>query len=140
MCIRDSHQPAGLADDFFVVAIDPLGLGVPVRDDAVVCGADDGFPAELDHGLLVREASDASFCSVMSRPIMDAPMIAKSASRIAEMVSETGNVVPFFRARMVSRRSTVLPAMTLARMAFISFIRSSGTRTSKDSPMISWPG
>ena len=71
--------------------------------------------------IMDRASSAASLWLVRSRAIVDAPTIVPSASRIGETVSETGNTVPSFRTRMVSRCSTGWPALILARMAGISF-------------------
>jgi hypothetical protein len=48
----------------------------------------------------------ASFRSVMSRRIAEAPTIVPAGLRIGDMVNETGTIVPSFRRRVVSRRST----------------------------------
>ena len=80
----------------------------------------------------------ARFCSVMSWQIADAPTTEPFASQIGETVSEAGNTVPSLRTRTVSRCSMCWPAPTLARIVFISSVRSSGFRSLPESPIISW--
>jgi len=87
--------------------------------------------------IIERAASKASFSWVMSRVIVDPPTTAPSASRIGETVSKTGNTVPSFRTRRVSKCSTSKPASILARMEVISPVRPSGLSWSMDVPSIS---
>jgi len=49
-----------------------------------------------------REASVASFSSVTSRQIIEAPTTASLWSRMGEVVIQTGTSVPSFRTRSVS--------------------------------------
>ena len=87
--------------------------------------------------IIERAASNASFSLVMSRVMVDAPTTAPSASRIGETVSKTGNTVPSFRERRVSKGSTSWPALILARMEMVSSVRPSGLSRSMDVPSIS---
>ena len=62
-------------------------------------------------------SSNARLCSVTSRWTADAPTIAPSSSWIGATVSETGTTDPSFRTRMVSKRLTTLPSLTMATVA-----------------------
>ena len=52
-------------------------------------------------GRLRARSASIRFCSVMSRPVFDAPTISPSASRIGETVSDTSMIVPSLRRRFV---------------------------------------
>ena len=87
--------------------------------------------------IMDRESSTASFCSVRSRAMVDTPMTVPSASRTGEMVSETGNTVPSFRTRIEAKVSACWLAMTVARLASSSPVRSLGLSRLMDLPTIS---
>jgi PAS domain S-box-containing protein len=120
----------------------PVSLTVsPIRDeDGAVVGAS-SITRDVTEARQAYEAArsmiESSLDSVTSRVIEDAPTTAPSASRIGETVSKTGNTVPSFRTRTVSKCSTSKPALTLARLELISPVRSSGLSWSMDWPSIS---
>src|SRR5664279_2634099 len=115
----------------------PVTLTVASFTSVIIpCGLIATSESRLD-SIIERPDSMACLDWVTSWVVVDAPMIAPSASRIGETVNETGRAVPSLRIRMVWRCSMCWPALILARMVSISPVRSLGQRTSMDLPMIS---
>ena len=74
-----------------------------------------------------RSAASARFSSVTSRPIAEAPMMAPSASRRGDTVTDTWTRRPSLRTRTVSYGSTCSPRLSRVRTWSSSFGRSGGT-------------
>ena len=78
-----------------------------------------------------------TFRSVMSRVIIEAPIISPLGVLTGDTVNDTGMPVPSFFLRMVSKSRTDSPALIFPRKSAISPIQSGGARIDADRPLIS---
>ena len=99
------HRACGVAVAWLASVIAPSGLIATSE-------------SKLD-SIMNRAASNACLAPVMSRAIVDAPMIAPPGSWIGETVNETVIADPSSRTRVASRRSSGWPALILAGVVCI---------------------